>query len=60
MTNYWGYGIIKDMYSQNENELIAIGERIGKACKPNQVLVLSGFGCWENNSDQGFGQGFKN
>ncbi|MGQ7462800.1 tRNA (adenosine(37)-N6)-threonylcarbamoyltransferase complex ATPase subunit type 1 TsaE [Streptococcus suis] len=30
------------MYSHNEIELFAIGERIGKACKVNQVLVLSG------------------
>lgn len=42
MTNLTSYGIILDMYSQNENELMNIGERIGKACKPDQVLVLSG------------------
>lgn len=42
MTKPNGYGIISSMYSQNENELIAIGERIGRACKANQVLVLSG------------------
>ncbi len=33
---------MKCMYSHNENELIAIGERIGQSCKPGQVLVLSG------------------
>lgn len=42
MTKPSAYGIITSMYSQNENELIAIGERIGRACKANQVLVLSG------------------
>lgn len=57
MTNYWGYGIIKDMYSQNENELIAIGERIGKACKPNQVLVLSGIWVLKTTLTKGLAKG---
>ncbi|NQG97836.1 tRNA (adenosine(37)-N6)-threonylcarbamoyltransferase complex ATPase subunit type 1 TsaE [Streptococcus suis] len=30
------------MYSQNEAELIALGERIGQHLKANHVLVLSG------------------
>ncbi|HEM5424248.1 TPA: tRNA (adenosine(37)-N6)-threonylcarbamoyltransferase complex ATPase subunit type 1 TsaE [Streptococcus suis] len=60
MTNYRGYGIIKDMYSQNENELIAIGERIGKACKPNQVLVLSGdLGAGKTTLTKGLAKGLK-
>ncbi|HEL2057977.1 TPA: tRNA (adenosine(37)-N6)-threonylcarbamoyltransferase complex ATPase subunit type 1 TsaE [Streptococcus suis] len=30
------------MYSQNEATLVAIGEKLGRALQPNQVLVLSG------------------
>ncbi|MBO4108161.1 tRNA (adenosine(37)-N6)-threonylcarbamoyltransferase complex ATPase subunit type 1 TsaE [Streptococcus suis] len=30
------------MYSQNEETLVAIGEKLGRALQPNQVLVLSG------------------
>lgn len=42
MTNPKGCGIMKRMYSQNENELMSFGEQIGRFCKPGQVLVLSG------------------
>lgn len=37
-----GYGIILSMYSHNEAELIAIGERIGKVLEAGHVLVLTG------------------
>ncbi len=60
MTNPRGYGIIKGMYSQNENELIAIGERIGKLCKPNQVLVLSGdLGAGKTTLTKGLAKGLE-
>lgn len=42
MTNFFPYGIMWDMYSQNEAELIALGETIGRHLEANQVLVLSG------------------
>ncbi|HFU4501278.1 TPA: tRNA (adenosine(37)-N6)-threonylcarbamoyltransferase complex ATPase subunit type 1 TsaE [Streptococcus suis] len=48
------------MYSHNENELIAIGERIGKACKPNQVLVLSGdLGAGKTTLTKGLAKGLE-
>lgn len=30
------------MYTYNEMELVAIGERIGTLCEPGQLLILSG------------------
>lgn len=60
MTNLTSYGIILGMYSQNENELIAIGERIGKACKPDQVLVLSGdLGAGKTTLTKGLAKGLE-
>lgn len=60
MTKLDGYGIMIDMYSHNENELIAIGERIGKACKVNQVLVLSGdLGAGKTTLTKGLAKGLE-
>lgn len=60
MTKLDGYGIMIDMYSQNENELIAIGERIGMACKVNQVLVLSGdLGAGKTTLTKGLAKGLE-
>ncbi|WP_105210249.1 tRNA (adenosine(37)-N6)-threonylcarbamoyltransferase complex ATPase subunit type 1 TsaE [Streptococcus suis] len=48
------------MYSRNENELIAIGERIGKACKVNHVLVLSGdLGAGKTTLTKGLAKGLE-
>ncbi|HFU4459128.1 TPA: tRNA (adenosine(37)-N6)-threonylcarbamoyltransferase complex ATPase subunit type 1 TsaE [Streptococcus suis] len=48
------------MYSHNENELIAIGERIGKACEVNQVLVLSGdLGAGKTTLTKGLAKGLE-
>ncbi|HFI0419855.1 TPA: tRNA (adenosine(37)-N6)-threonylcarbamoyltransferase complex ATPase subunit type 1 TsaE [Streptococcus suis] len=48
------------MYSHNENELIAIGERIGMACKVNQVLVLSGdLGAGKTTLTKGLAKGLE-
>lgn len=60
MTKLDGYGIMIDMYSHNENELIAIGERIGMACKVNQVLVLSGdLGAGKTTLTKGLAKGLE-
>lgn len=60
MTKPDGYGIMIDMYSRNENELITIGERIGKACKVNQVLVLSGdLGAGKTTLTKGLAKGLE-
>ncbi|HEL1612011.1 TPA: tRNA (adenosine(37)-N6)-threonylcarbamoyltransferase complex ATPase subunit type 1 TsaE [Streptococcus suis] len=60
MTKLDGYGIMIDMYSRNENELITIGERIGKACKVNQVLVLSGdLGAGKTTLTKGLAKGLE-
>lgn len=60
MTKLDGYGIMIDMYSHNENELIAIGERIGKACEVNQVLVLSGdLGAGKTTLTKGLAKGLE-
>lgn len=42
MTKRSSYDIMMGMYSQNEATLVAIGEKLGRALQPNQVLVLSG------------------
>lgn len=42
MTNLCSYDIISCMYTYNEMELVAIGERIGTLCEPGQLLILSG------------------
>lgn len=42
MTKRSSYDIMMSMYSQNEATLVAIGEKLGRALQPNQVLVLSG------------------
>lgn len=42
MTNLCSYDIIICMYTYNEMELVAIGERIGALCEPGQLLILSG------------------
>lgn len=42
MTNTTTYDIMNSMYSQNEKELIEMGEKLGKLCQEGQVLLLSG------------------
>ena len=42
MKNLASYDIIRAMYSQNEAELIAIGQSIGEKLRSGDILVLSG------------------
>lgn len=48
------------LYSQNENELIALGQRLGKLIQAGQVLVLSGdLGAGKTTFTKGLAKGLE-
>ena len=51
-------GIIRLMFSHNENELIAIGQKIGQLLQARDVLILSGdLGAGKTTLTKGIAQG---
>ena len=60
MKNLPTYGIIRAMYSQNEAELIAIGQSIGEKLRSGDILVLSGdLGAGKTSLTKGIAKGLE-
>ena len=60
MKNLPSYDIIRAMYSQNEAELIAIGQSIGEKLRSGDILVLSGdLGAGKTTLTKGIARGLE-
>lgn len=60
MKNLASYDIIRAMYSQNEAELIAIGQSIGEKLRSGDILVLSGdLGAGKTTLTKGIARGLE-
>lgn len=60
MTKYSDCGIIRGMYSHNEEELIALGQVIGRSLQAGDVLVLTGdLGAGKTTLTKGIAQGLE-
>ena len=60
MKNLASYDIIRAMYSQNEAELITIGQSIGEKLRSGDILVLSGdLGAGKTTLTKGIARGLE-